>query len=126
METALYVLTVLVVAPLAVWQIIEIWHHSHLMAGLRARTDLWEGFFGQLVGCPFCLSPWVSLIVVAALFSGFWLADESGGDQPIVGYCLLSPFLAFAVARLANIGNDLSHSYCRTPRDNGLPDLDDE
>ncbi len=54
----------LLVLALAVWETIEIWRHSAIAAPLRARAELMEGFFGSLLTCPFCLSPWVSLLFV--------------------------------------------------------------
>lgn len=180
-------LTELVIAALATWQAVELWRHSELLATWRARTELWEGFFGRLLACPFCLSVWVggiaALIValpeIGAPHSGWWDALCAVGlgilGTPIlliwfwtlqllvstwrnpvfdwvdigilaitgsigvgavtwIGYLMGSVLttgypvllwtglwaakllvLGFAVARLANLGNDLTHHRCRTP-----------
>ena len=97
----------LIVAALATWQIIEIWHHSLFMAPLRAITDTWENKFGELASCPFCLSPWVGLLCVTILE-----LQEYG----LAGACGSLIIYAFAVARLANLGNDLSSKFNRTPK----------
>jgi hypothetical protein len=100
----------LIVAALATWHIVEVWHHGSIFASWRARVDLWEGFFGELLRCPFCLSVWV-----AGLSTGWFFLTSA------VGYDVLAwPLYLFAVARLANLGNDVSRDLCRTPK----PQLD--
>ncbi len=84
-----------VACALAVWEIIEIWRHSALFADWRARVELWEGSFGYMLRCSFCLSPWVAFFCVVAGFD--------------------SLLYALGIARLANLGNDLTHAFCRTP-----------
>lgn len=88
----------IIVAALATWQILEIWQHSSLMAPLRARTEMWVNKIGELLSCPFCLSPWVSLLCVVIIY------DVAG--YGLVGTCMANVIRAFAVARLANLGND--------------------
>jgi hypothetical protein len=97
----------LIVAALATWQIIEIWHHSLLMAPLRSRTEMWTGKLGELLSCPFCLSPWVALLCTAAL----GLAEYG-----LAGRCGSVIIYAFAAARLANLGNDFFKQYDLTPK----------
>ena len=99
------------VAVLATWQIIEIWHHSLLFAGLRSRVELWGNKLGELLGCPFCLSPWVALLSVSVLLLPRWLEINGGHVNT-----LRLVWYAFAVARLANLSNDLLHEKCRTPK----------
>lgn len=181
------------VASLAVWEIIEIWKHSALLAAWRARAELLEGNWNLLFHCGFCMTPWVSwavcLAVVAcptdklvsseAVGEGLWLGlfllsvaatvllavrafrgmrawkkDLAGTRwemmpiflwltavamglftfaHTLVGlltatacygiFFMTASFLkltvlGFAVARLANLGNDLTHAWCRTPREN--------
>jgi hypothetical protein len=98
---------ILIVAALATWQIIEIWHHSLLMAPLRARTEMWVNKFGELLGCPFCLSPWIALLFVD------WLSVVEFG---LAGLCGNVIIYAFAAARLANLGNDFFKQYNLTPK----------
>lgn len=103
----------LIACGLAAWQAVEVWHHGALFTGARARVELWEGglfgFVRDVLLCPFCLSVWVATLAVALL----WL-----GWPGFIVYAL-------AVARLANLGNDLTHRWCRTPRPNVIENPDD-
>lgn len=103
-------LTQLIVAALAVWEILEIWHHSVLFAGIRARLEYWENLAGDLLRCPFCLAPWTAGIV---LLLSSWL-DWSGRTAA------LWVVWSFAVARLANLANDAFYSVCRTVKEDDL------
>jgi hypothetical protein len=108
--------TELAVAFLATWQIVEIWHHGDIFASWRARIEMWDETpsIRQLLRCPFCLSQWVGLAASLVLLAG---AREH--------WLLGVPLYGLAAARLANLGNDLTHSWCRTPR-NVLPLLPPE
>lgn len=100
----------LVVAALAVWQIVEIWHHSSLLAPLRAKAELLDGKVGELLRCPFCLSVWVALLVgLIVLLPAEWWA-----------WPFKAAVIAFALSRAANLGNDLTREWCRTPQINKL------
>jgi len=108
---------VLIVAALATWQIIEIWHHSILMAPLRARTEMWVNKPGELLSCPFCLSIWVALFCMVILS-----LEEFG----LAGRCGSIVIHAFAVSRLANLGNDFFKQHTLTPKASfDYGDLDD-
>ncbi len=173
----------LLIAALATWEIVEIWHHSDLMAPWRARAELVENKLGKVLTCMFCLSPWVAMVTVilslpsvvtppepmqvvcgvalnvAALLSMFvtyhcvkmlitvwpmyWLVfwsfctglffnafllslvyALSTVDNLVAGYWAIVTLLklamcAFAVARLANFFNDVSHNITRTPNQKG-------
>ncbi len=91
----------LLIAALATWQAVEIWHHSTLFADLRARVEVRGGFLAALLGCPFCTSVWVALAAAAL-------------SRVPVAALLVE---ALAVSRLANLGNDVFHAWCRTPRE---------
>ena len=108
-------------ACLAVWEIIEIWRHSTVTATWRARTELWTGWAGRLLHCPFCLAPWVSACVVILLE-----ISTAGTGIAHAGIWAVSalPVYAFAVARAANVGNDLMRGLTRTPKADGLPRAD--
>ena len=99
-----------IVSALAVWQVVEIFHHSQLTVTLRkwalnASQGRWvRAFFGKLLSCPFCLSHWVAGGVVLLL----WLTTL----VPELEYIIW----IFAITRLANLGNDLSYNYCRSPK----------
>lgn len=98
-------LTNLIVAALATWQAVEIWHHSELFAGWRSYVESVGGWTAALLRCPFCLAPWVAFSMSAAVLG------VSEGAQ----FLQLFVF-ALAVARLANLGNDLLYDKCRTPK----------
>ena len=91
----------LLIAALATWEALEIWRHSSIMAPWRARAEIYEGRFGELLRCPFCLAPYTGLTCLLAL------------QEPLV---LAWAVKALAIARLANLGNDVGHAWCRTPR----------
>ena len=103
-----------VVAALATWQAIEIWHHGAIFAVVRARLECVTNRLAYLLLCPFCLSVYVALIMwllVATsrvmLFNGCWFTSE---------LLILVP-AALSISRLANLLNDAFHSVCRTPRE---------
>jgi len=106
-------LAAIVVIGLAVWQTVEVWHHSILTAGWRARTQVWSGrlggWLGDMLGCPWCTSVWAGFALTLFYYagSGFWLF-----------------VVALAVSRLANAMNDAGHDWCRTPKANTLPDVE--
>lgn len=112
-------LTILILTALATWQIVEIWHHSYLFASWRARVDLWDGWFGQMLRCPFCLSNWVAAVVASIAGTAYGLHENAG----ISSFILLTLVVALAAARLANLGNDLGRRYCRTPKADKFEDL---
>lgn len=106
----------LLIAGLAVWQIVEILHHAEIAVPVRlwalAAADRPAGlrrFVGRLLLCPFCSSVWAGGFVTACLVSP-WTA--------------WFPFL-LAASRFANLGNDLTAQRCRTPRFNENEDADD-
>ena len=107
----------LIVAVLAVWQSVEIYHHSKVFHSTRAwmETEPLGRFLSELQNCPFCLSVWVAgfvcvyMVLVKILVAPFGI--------PMMGELLLFPINALAVCRVANLLNDLLHDYCRTPKD---------
>lgn len=107
----------IIVAALATWQIVEIWHHSFLLAPLRSRTELWENKLGELLGCPYCLSVWVAFLCVG----GLWLGDVGNTEWYSFLFDGISLVIhGFAVSRLANLGNDFFHPKCRTPKSSDI------
>lgn len=114
-----------VVAALSTWQAVEVWRHSSLTADARDRlsfyldsepvgrgwllptADAVGRWLAKLLLCPWCLSVWVGGAVSIALLSEHWAPR-------LVVYAL-------AASRAANLGNDLTHAWSRTP-DRGLPD----
>jgi hypothetical protein len=128
-------LTNLLVAALATWQIIEVYHHSPLFANARARDELSEGYWARVRKCPWCWSFWVSVFPIVMVWNTpmNW-ATMTGqpaarpAAEPlawpyqvllIVGFMInmvgLLVTWMLAASRLANLGNDLAHKWCRTP-----------
>lgn len=116
-------LTELIVAALAVWEILEIWHHGQITARGRAWMEAIDHWFvSRLAACMFCLAPWVSgLLVVPGLivsthviWSWPWYV---GWPLGLLSCTAKAVIYALAVARLANLGNDLCYDYARTPKE---------
>lgn len=99
----------LIVAALATWQIIEIWHHSLLFSRPRSIVEMWDSKLGELLVCPWCVSPWVALLCIVCLQSA-----ENG----LVGLTASTIIYSFAISRLANLGNDFFKQHTRTPQVN--------
>jgi hypothetical protein len=115
----------LVVAALAAWQAVEVWHHGSVFDRARARLELKTGFWVDLLQCPFCLSVWVGMVTVLTVHPGDTVPPlvDLGWVSRALSW-VVSQFIlllwwvvhGLAVARLANLGNDLTHHWCRTPR----------
>ncbi len=97
-------LTDLVFLVLATAQVIEIFHHSSICAGMRARLENFDNFVGDLFSCMFCLSVWVAAILTV----GYFFAAEHPAWR--------LPVYVLAVTRGANLLNDVFYRHCRTPR----------
>lgn len=120
-------LTDLLLAGLATWQIVEIEHHARIARRLRvwaawhahgrARRGLaaWPLLAAYVLRCPFCLS----LHVATACTLLLCLASVA--DLPWLRYVLCVP----AASRLANLANDWTADRCRTPKTNEN-DFDEE
>lgn len=93
---------------LATWQAVEVWHHSSLFLNWRAGIEADGGFRARVTECPFCLSHWVAgaLMLLITLTFFPWV------------FLLAWPVAFLAVTRLANLGNDLTHPFTRTPKFN--------
>ena len=115
------VITVLISA-FAVWEIIEIWHHSSLFASKRAYLEARGGWLADMMLCPFCFSVWVSFLVIFILKMDVHLTQHV--PRWVID-CIQLPLYGFAVARLANLLNDFTHKSCRTPKEAAWPLEDD-
>lgn len=102
-----------ILAALAAWQITEVLHHAEITLPIRRLTSgsapkgTLRSFLTKLYNCPFCLSHWVTGLLVVLLFTT--------ADIPF-GRVVLAVIWIFAITRLANLGNDLAYNYTRTPR----------
>lgn len=111
----------LFVAVFATWEIVEIYRHSLLFADRRSKMETRVDRLGDLFQCNFCLAPWVGLLCLLILTT----EHIPEGNDILDGLrrvtrVLRLPLYAFAVARLANLGNDLTYRYCRTPKHDKL------
>ena len=127
-----------VATVLATWQIVEIWRHSSLLAGWRARVEVWDdrfpwGFAQGLLSCPYCLSVWVGWLIVGLLslssdcepwllklrYEPYTLSWQICGLTGL-GLLWVVKVLVWglAISRAANLGNDITHQFCRTARNN--------
>jgi hypothetical protein len=100
----------LLVCALVVWQTVEVYSHSALLAPVREYFDQFTGFVGQLHRCMWCLSVWVSFIALTVyrLVYGWHTSNPLFELLSIFGWGL-------AVSRLANLANDFFYDVCRTP-----------
>lgn len=100
-----------VLAGLSTWQAVEIWHHGWIFRGPRTRLRSWRDsdgqpvreWIGMLATCPFCLAEWVAAGIVLLLVS-----QPAGSAARFAVYVL-------AASRLAQLANDATHTFCRTP-----------
>jgi hypothetical protein len=102
----------LILWVLAVNQAGEIWHHGQIAARLRAEVEVGTGFIARLAGCPWCLSVWLALAVAGM---GLLAANLIEPWSSLLQW----PVWALGVSRGANLVNDLTYAYSRTPRDTG-------
>lgn len=99
---------------IATWGFVEIIQHAHFTQELKiwleaknaSNTDrplryAHGEFWLTLLNCGFCKSPWVALLCWGGWQSGVFL--------------LQSVIIAIALARLANLANDVTYFICRTP-----------
>lgn len=117
-------LDAVLVAALATWQIVEILHHSPLFEQQRAVSEVRGNFFDNVLSCPWCLSCWIGCVVLCWLVPAF-LGDFEGTAVFVtikILEVLRWPLYALAVARLANLANDLTYRICRTPNRPGEED----
>jgi len=101
-----------IVAALATWEAVEIWHHGELFATLRAKAQAGSGFLAQLLSCPFCLSPWLGAVFTLWLITVALMIEWCGNTAPLV---LAMPVIALAAARLANVFSDRHKPFDKTP-----------
>ena len=104
----------LFVAAFAVWEWVEVWHHGSIFATCRARVENWQGFIGQVLRCPFCLSVWAAACACFFIGIGSWLQIVQ--DRYWLGLLIKAPVYIGAVARLANTLSDRHRAYDRTPK----------
>ena len=110
----------LLLCSLAIWGFVEAVHHGSIFDRLRGWLEAREGFIADAVSCPYCFSHWVGMIVAVLAVASH--LREYG----LIEIVCIPPYLVLlwiASVRLANTFNDVTHSLCRTPRED-LPPFD--
>lgn len=110
-------------AVLAANGAVEVWRHGSIFADARARHEAGDRFVDRLLTCPFCLSVWCGLAAVWAVFGAETFPREPLPHQPFVLWAgaavvaMTAQFLAcgLACARAAQLLNDWSHPWSRSP-----------
>ncbi len=92
--------------------IVELLRHDVRLQDLRDWADTAESFWAKVLSCGFCSSFHAGLIVAFIML----LPKLLGFPLWWITYCVA---LALALARYAQILNDVLHSYSRSP---GRPD----
>ena len=109
-----------VIAVLFVSHVLEVYHHGSIFESFHAKREAGAytkpgSFFDRLLACRFCLSVWVTGVVIFLVMTGRLLSFL----QPELGRCytiLLSFFLTVgALTRASNILHDLVRPFSRTP-----------
>jgi len=104
-----------VLSSLATCQLAETFRHGSIFSGIRAKIEAQGAMFSEWINCGFCFSHTAAFVItICALFN---LAAHS------YGY-IVNPFnvLIFWLAsvRCANLLNDITKPYSRTPSRDGL------
>lgn len=100
------------IAAIAVWQIVEVWHHSLLFSSWRGWAETQDNRLGELLTCPFCMSVSLGIICVSVVsIPGDWLFAWW-----LYVPAKMAKFFVYGLAasRLANLGNDFFYDKCRT------------
>jgi len=113
----------LLVLVLAVNEMIELLRHGegpgHLLARFRAFLDESSSGIARMLRCGFCLAPWLGGALVCWLY---WLlpnyyeaTDHSPPVDPQAIRLTWISLYGLAIARAANLLNDVTHRWHRTP-----------
>lgn len=123
MTEAATLLVELLAASLAGCQATEAWHHGSLFEALRARIraildDDSKNWLlrklAELLNCPFCLSHWTCGTAILVMFLA--------GPESLYRW----PVYALAATRVAQLLNDWSHPFTRSPGGDGSEILEGE
>lgn len=105
------VITDLLIAGVAGWQVVETWHHGSIFDSWRRKLKKRKSEsksiagrkFSELLICPFCLSHWVCFFCIFLLMQ---TDPESLWRLPVYG---------FAATRVAQLLSDVTHSITLSP-----------
>ena len=113
-------LTQLIVLSLATSHVLEVWRHGKILQDWRAwmETQPLGSFVSEAALCTFCFGLWVAWALVFLFYTETPL-EEFKKYPPLYIFVLLQRafVIGLAVARAANLINDLTYGYCRTPKD---------
>lgn len=99
-----------VLLGVAVWQTVEVLHHSPLFADFRAAIQANPRW--RWLDCPWCISIHVGLVYALLAIGGTaWYAGELW-----IGTLLEWWIVGLVSSRIANFLNDIAHRINRTPR----------
>lgn len=101
----------LIIAVLATSAIVEVFRHSHLLSEWRVYWNTTPHFCSRLLRCGFCLSYWAAGAVVIGLMGPATAWPQCRASQ--LAYLVAA---ALAAARAAQLLNDLTHAWSRSPR----------
>ena len=112
--SAIWFLLMMIVIVLAIWQSVEICHHSAIGAiwrdiGESLTQEEKTKWIGDGMLCPFCFSNWFGFLYVG-LYSIYMFNFVEAIAFTFIG--------GLAMARLANLLNDIFHDRMRTPNVN--------
>jgi len=99
------------VAALSAWALTEVIRHGSIFERQRAWLEARGGPIAEWIGCAFCFSHWAALLTSAGTL--FVWEDVLWEWTTLVKLLLVW----LCAVRLANLGNDLTHKWCRTPRE---------
>lgn len=111
-------LTELVILTLAVSHVIEVWRHGEIAAERRAivETGKYGRFLTAMLLCSFCLSPWMAwVMVIGCTIAAKVLLDSNNLLVQGMGQAWMLMIYGLAIARSANLLNDVTYRHCRTP-----------
>lgn len=114
----------LVAIGLFVAEVLEVLKHGNIFEDYRARLE--AGFFGhpdrfhvQLLRCMFCLSVWVTGVVVLFMLTRPYL-------HPLISFVGSFFVLTGALTRLSNVFHDLVRPFSRTPNSTAVQEYQDK
>lgn len=104
-------LYIMVMATMAITELVR---HDHRFADLRSKGQILNTLWGQVINCGWCFSHWAAIWVVCVMVGPKVVLQWLGYPVwPGIPTYMLAAILA--VVRTANIVNDLTHWYNRTP-----------
>lgn len=102
---------ILILAGLTTCQITETFRHGSIFEPIRAKLESSSEFLNELINCGFCFSHWAGALTFI-LVLGHYISASFGVTHNIF-FCIL---IYFSCIRLANLLNDGTKFFSRTPK----------